>query len=81
MKLNNDCVRDLMLFIEKNFELSDEKSIEEIKIKNYVFNGRILRLKQALFFQTIHGILLPFPLIQAAIRLEYILMEQFLNMW
>lgn len=41
MKLNNDCVRDLMLYIEENVGLNEYLSIRKSKIKNYSFEELI----------------------------------------
>ena len=35
MKLNNDCVRDLMLYIEKHIDLYNSVSIKDINLNNY----------------------------------------------
>ncbi len=35
MKLNNECVRDLLLYIEENVGLNEYLSIRKSKIKNY----------------------------------------------
>lgn len=35
MKLNQDCVRDLLLYLEENLTLVDHLSVENISLKNY----------------------------------------------
>lgn len=35
MKLNQDCVRDLLLYLEENLTLNDHLSVENISLKNY----------------------------------------------
>lgn len=35
MKLNNDCVRDLLLYLEENLTLIDSLIVGDIKLKDY----------------------------------------------
>lgn len=35
MKLNQDCIRDLLLYLEENLKLNDYLSISNISLKNY----------------------------------------------
>ena len=35
MKLNHDCVRDLLLYLEENLNLNDALSVENISLKDY----------------------------------------------
>lgn len=35
MKLNQDCVRDLLLYLEENLTLNDHLSVENISLKDY----------------------------------------------
>lgn len=35
MKLNQDCTRDLMLYLEENLKLNDYLSVSSISLKNY----------------------------------------------
>ena len=35
MKLNHDCVRDLLLYLEENLNLNDVLSVENISLKDY----------------------------------------------
>lgn len=35
MKLNQDCIRDLLLYLEENLTLNDHLSVENISLKNY----------------------------------------------
>lgn len=35
MRLNHDCVRDLLLYIEKNLSFNDEIEINRLKLGNY----------------------------------------------
>lgn len=41
MKLNNDCVRDLMLYIEEHVDLYDSVSIKDINLNNYSLDEMI----------------------------------------
>lgn len=41
MKLNNDCVRDLMLYIEERVDLYDSVSIKDINLNNYSLDEMI----------------------------------------
>lgn len=52
MKLNNDCVRDLLLYIEENTNLSDDIYIESINDLSYsteVLLYTSIKLKEANF--------------------------------
>lgn len=46
MKLNNECVRDLMLFIEENIGLNESLSINNVKIKKYSLEDLIYTSKK-----------------------------------
>lgn len=35
MKLNQDCIRDLLLYLEENLKLNDYLSVSNISLKNY----------------------------------------------
>lgn len=52
MKLNNDCVRDLLLYIEANTNLSDDIYIESINDLSYLIKELLytsIKLKEANF--------------------------------
>lgn len=52
MKLNNDCIRDLLLYIEENTNLSDDVYIESINDLSYSIEELLytsIKLKEANF--------------------------------
>lgn len=59
MKLNNDCVRDLLIYLEDNLNYHERLYVHEIKLKSYSPNEvsyTVERLKEAGFLNVFGGI-------------------------
>lgn len=59
MKLNNDCIRDLLIYLENNLDYHEQLYVHNIKLKNYSsdeLSYTVERLKEANFLNCSGGI-------------------------
>lgn len=59
MKLNNECIRDLLLYLESNLEYHKQLYVSDIKLKNYSsdeISYTVERLREANFLNCFDGL-------------------------
>ncbi len=59
MKLNNECVRDLLIYLEDNLNYHERLYVKDVQLKDYSINElsyTVERLKEANFLNTFGGI-------------------------